>query len=128
MLIEISLLKTTIQSLMNEINKSKSDKSKPLSDPPIEDDNTNEINNSDDNINEINNSIFDKSKALNEPPILVEDDDLNALRETGLSGPVDNMGLCDFDAIDTTNATQTVDNLRVIQILPLLLSPVLVSK
>ncbi|KAF0442433.1 hypothetical protein F8M41_003667 [Gigaspora margarita] len=105
MLIEISLLKNIVQSLINEINKSKSDKFKPLSDPPIENNNTNGINNSDDNINEINNSKFDKSKALNKLPILVKNNDLNTLKETGLSCPIDNIGLCNFDTINTINAT-----------------------
>ncbi|KAF0553850.1 hypothetical protein F8M41_019910 [Gigaspora margarita] len=73
---------------------------------------TNEINNSDNNINEINNSNFNKSKTLNKPPILVEDNVLNALRETVLLFPMNNMSLCNFDTIDTTNTTQTVNTLR----------------
>ncbi|CAG8731409.1 13289_t:CDS:2 [Gigaspora rosea] len=112
-----------VQEVLMQRIKTKSNKSKSSNDPPINNnnineinnsnDNTYEINNSDDNIHEINNSKSDKSKASNEPTILIENNILNAIRETGLSCPIDNIGLCDFDAIDTTDATQTFDTLSV---------------
>ncbi|CAG8538885.1 34408_t:CDS:2, partial [Racocetra persica] len=53
-----------------------------------------------------------KSNASNNLPTHTDNDDISALRTTGLSYPINNIDPCDYDDIDANNLTKTDKTIR----------------
>ncbi|CAG8806768.1 26433_t:CDS:1, partial [Racocetra persica] len=63
-------------------------------------------------INEVNKLKFDKSNTSNDLLTYTDNDDISALRTTGLSCLMNNMDLCNYNDIDANNLTETGETIR----------------